>query len=737
MRLGAVPHLMLVFAGTASTAGAQVWTQHGPRPNTLGQVEAIANLEVAGAVNVVAPHPRDANILYVGAVNGGVWRTTNATAATPSWTELLGNSRSLTIGALTFDPTDASGNTLVVAHGEFSSFGVGGERDGVWRTTDGGANWQQIGGALVGVNVTGILAQGPVIVLSSDRGIWRTANGGAAWRLVSGAAGSGLPAGVSFDLDADPANAARLFTNAGTAGIYRSDDTGATWAKVSSAAIDQLVRNAGRVEMAAGPNGSVFAAIVVSRRLAAVFRSADSGGSWRQLDLPETVEDGRRVGIHVGSQGELHLSLAADRNDANVVYIGGDRQPYATELTAQTSLWPNSIGARDFSGRLFRINAGRPAGSQAEAITHVNTSNGSAPHADSRDMAIDAAGNLIEANDGGVYRRTAPKLNTGDWFSLNGDLQITEVHSVAWDAVSNIAISGAQDTGTPQEFRPTSPTWQSVSTGDGGDVAVDDRTTPGMSVRYSSFQYLSDFRRETFDGANTRIASRRIRLSVLGNGRPLSPQFYTPIQLNSAIPTRMIIGGRNGVYESLDRGDTMTEIAPGIQVNGTGSDPIAYGARDNADVLYLGAVDQVYVRRRAGAPIVRSQSYPGTGTRVQDAVVDPDSSSIAFVATARSVFMTRDTALSWANITGDLQAHAPGDILALALSVSDANRTVIVGTTTGVFASSAPAFGQWRRVGTGLPRVPVFDLAYSAVDHILVAGTLGRGTWSFRLRNNP
>src|SRR5204862_5359637 len=97
---------------------------------------------------------------------------------------------------------------------------------------------------------------------------------------------------------------------------------------------------------------------------------------------------------------------------------------------------------------------------------------------DSRDMAIDAGGNLIETDDGGVYKRTAPLTNTGDWVSLIGDLRVTELHDIAYDAVSKIVFAGAQDGGVPQQITTSGARWQDVSQGDGGDVAVDDRGTP-------------------------------------------------------------------------------------------------------------------------------------------------------------------------------------------------------------------------------------------------------------------
>ncbi len=58
----------------------------------------------------------------------------------------------------------------------------------------------------------------------------------------------------------------------------------------------------------------------------------------------------------MGNQGGTHLSIGADPSDDNVVYIGGDRQPWGNEPTRIPFTWPNSLNANNFTGRLFRID---------------------------------------------------------------------------------------------------------------------------------------------------------------------------------------------------------------------------------------------------------------------------------------------------------------------------------------------------------------------------------------------
>jgi hypothetical protein len=721
-----------------------VWVQHGPGPNTLGQVENITDREVVGAIPALAVHPTDAGTIYVGAVNGGIWKTVNATAASPRWVEQLGLNRSLSIGAIAFDPTDSTSQTLLAGSGGFSSFGLPGDHVGAWRTTDGGTTWTPLGqGVLAGLNITGVAARGPILLLSVSNansvaglGVWRSKDTGVTWTRVSGAPGSGLPFGVSFDLASDPANQARLFSGE-INGIFRSTDSGATWKKVSDALIEARLSGAtSNVKIAVGSANSIYVAIVNSGVLDGLFRSGDGGATWQPLDLPITIESGEAIGIHPGRQGGIHLSMTADRTDSNIVYIGGDRQPFLNEFTTgKCPCFPNSLGANDYSGRLFRVDASKAAGRQATPITHVNTGAHSAPHADSRRMAVDAHGDLIEADDGGIYRRTSPRTNTGDWFSVIGDLAITEVHSVAWDANAKVAIAGAQDTGVPEQAIHGNARWRSVETADGGDVAVDSTGTPGLSIRYFSSQGLGGFSRQTYDASNTMISQVALDMTPLNGGDKVEPAFYTPIAINNAVSTRLVIGANNAIYESFDQGDTVTDIA-NLTVNNDAARPIAYGAAGNADILYVGVDDQVFIRTAAPpSPLLVSVAYPGrhTSRRVAGIAVHRSKPKVAIVVDRANVYRTADAGATWTDITGNLQTLFPGQLFSVAFSTSNSDGSVIVGGNNGAFIARGPSFTSWNAVGAGLPRAPVFDLAYESADDVLVAGLLGRGTWAVSL----
>ena len=732
------------------------WRAQGPGPIQNGQVENVApNNEMVGAINAVAAHPTDANILYVGAVNGGIWKTNNATAARPHWTPLIDNLPSLLIGALEFDPTDPSHQTLVAGVGLSSRVNqlVEGPLRGIYRTTDGGDNWTQIDSAPLGfTSISGIAARGATLLVSSETlssfGLFRSADGGASWVTVSG--GNGLPTGDVFDLVSDPGNLNRFYVSVRSAGIFRSDDGGATWTNISSGdpvlngTITQVLND--NTEMAVGSNGRLYVVVVVSGRaqyIGYIDNPDATAPAWTAMDLPQTREsDGEIDGLHPRGLGSLHLSIAVDRNDPNTVYVGGDRQD---------SPFPNFIGANDFTGRLFRGDTrvaptGGVLSPQWEHLTHSNsiqqipgggTASGSAPHGGSRYMVVDANGDLIEVDDGGVYRRASPLNNTGDWFSINGDLQTTELHDVAYDINSNIIIGGARGAGTSEQITSGSITWRAVAGDDGGEVAVDNITlaASNLSIRYSSFGFLQGFRRSTYDADNNRIGDPVFpSLIVVNGGDMLVRDFITPLELNAIDPRRLVIGGFNAVYESFDQGETITQINGANEIKA-----MAYGGRsggaDNKDVLYVGSGSAVFLRTTAGADLEPTAALlPPDAidvTDVRDIALDPRDWRIAYVVDSNHVFRTTNAGESWTDISGNLWKFDAFEHRSVAFVAGTSDDLLLVSARTGVFVSfGSSGFTSWNKLGAGLPNAPVWDLDYDAADDVLLAGTLGRGAWT-------
>lgn len=199
----------------------------------------------------------------------------------------------------------------------------------------------------------------------------------------------------------------------------------------------------------------------------------------------------------------LHHALGAcltARLDVRIIIAL--REDYFARLAGFQEAIPNlnSLGASGFNGLIFRGDTTRARGltgfvsNQWDPPVNVGTANNSAPHADSCALTFDANGNLIEVSDGDITRHTSPGDNTGDWLSINNNLQITEFISIGYDASFNILLGGAQDNAVSEQVASGSTTWTRLNSGDGSRIAVDD-SVAGISVRYYSRQNLGGFTR--------------------------------------------------------------------------------------------------------------------------------------------------------------------------------------------------------------------------------------------------
>ena len=63
---------------SATLERVPLWESQGPGPVTGGQTVGLIGNPVTGAVDAIAVHPTNSNIIYLGTVGGGVWKSTNA-----------------------------------------------------------------------------------------------------------------------------------------------------------------------------------------------------------------------------------------------------------------------------------------------------------------------------------------------------------------------------------------------------------------------------------------------------------------------------------------------------------------------------------------------------------------------------------------------------------------------------------------------------------------------------------
>lgn len=253
---------------------------------------------LSGRIADIAIHPDDENVWYVAVGSGGVWKTVNAGT---TWKPLFDKEASYSTGCITIDPNNPS--TIWVGSGE----NVGGRHvgfgDGVYRSRDAGTTWENMGlkksehiSKIIvhpeNSDVVWVAAQGPLWNKGGERGLYKTTDGGKNWNKVLG---DDVWTGVT-DLMMDPRNpdllyaatwdrhrtvAAYMGGGPGT-GIHRSMDGGETWEKLKTGLPNS---NMGKIGLAISPQNPdvVYAAIELDRTKGGVYRSADKGSSWKKM----------------------------------------------------------------------------------------------------------------------------------------------------------------------------------------------------------------------------------------------------------------------------------------------------------------------------------------------------------------------------------------------------------------------------------------------------------------------
>jgi hypothetical protein len=267
---------------------------------------------VTGAVEAIAVNPGNAKNVFVGGVNGGVWETTDITADPVAWMPLTDTFPALEISALQFDPTDASNQTIVAGIGNTSNIGTNlGPLTGLLKTTDGGSTWTQLGNTpVMGLQNEGVSAVLPRsntilvgVVKGTAPGLYSSPDNGKTFQLISGL--NNLNNGPVYDVAADPSNPNRAYVVVGGAsgGVFRTDNLGAGWTNITDAVATPAIAaqltsatlsNAKLSVSAAMPN-PVYLAIADNNQLSGVFRSADMGGTWSTMDLPQTLDSPRTI----------------------------------------------------------------------------------------------------------------------------------------------------------------------------------------------------------------------------------------------------------------------------------------------------------------------------------------------------------------------------------------------------------------------------------------------------------
>ena len=735
-----------------SVQGIPDWEEQGPGPILGGLVDLGGGDPVSGAVEALAAHPDNADILYAGTINGGVWRTFDATSGSPHWEPLTDQMPSLSIADVALSPLDDQ--TLFFGTGLYSAGGGdGGAQAGAFRSTNGGDTWEPLDSLLVGEQIRDVvptslgtsLADQVVLVSSRTNGLFRSTDGGDNFMQISGTDGCGdgldndgvggdaacpgdgsfsgefnLPLGDVSHVVGDPQVDNRFYLAMPGVGVFRSVDGGVSWEVVNNG-ISAADIATGRIELSvspAGPDNPVYVATITPRpndALTNVYRSDDQGDNWAVI--------GTAPNVNPGFQGAAHFSMLADQNDENLVYVAGDRNPG--------------------NGNMANMVVGDASDGSWTPIVSTFLWSG-APHADSRDMVFDANGEIIDANDGGIARADETEIlgvTFRNWNPVNGDLHITEFYHVSLDTVNDLVFGGTQDVGSVEQATSDDLTWDEVDSqmGDGGTTGVINDVDGGVSVHFTMGNNLNNFIRRTYVGGF--IFESNVSLNgLVAPDNAVTGLNITPYAVNAINSSRLAIGEGN-LYESPDLGDNLTQLNVG---GAMGVSAVAFGGTrndvDNEDVLWAGVGGNLYFRDDSSGTLTQLNAYTAAGGGgVRDIVLHPNDWGRAYLIDANQVWFTDDEGDNWTDITGNLTDLTTDfrsvDIFSPTNTPGD--EVVIVGSGNsagGVYRTRNPEAGAnalWTEFGQGLPTVVTKEVRYyDENSDTLLAGTWGRGAWT-------
>jgi hypothetical protein len=750
--------------GSDSLAGG-TWTFIGPAPIPNGQTTSVSTA-VSGRITAIDVDPTNPNIAYVGAAQGGVFRTMDGGA---TWTPLLDTAQTLAVGAIAVAPSDPS--KVYIGTGEGNSaldsfFGVG-----IYRIDNANTAQPSLVGpfnkdganqdVFTGTGVTRILVHptNPDIIFVSTtfafgglsgnltsplpaRGVYRSTNATQAnptfTRLVVTSANN-TDRRVT-DMVFEPGNPNNMLVavggfagsdNAPDGGIYVTTNalaTTPTFTRILTIGTTSVIRsniavnkvgNTVTVLVADGYNAGRTAS-GTGTLMKATGNDFGSLGAFTQL----TAANG-----YCGGQCFYDIFVAMDPNNANIIYLGGSANSGSAAASGRSSIFQRSTdGGQTFT----RIDRGLHADSHAFIVTPSNPARG------------------YFGSDGGVWR--SDNVNASDptsvsWTSLNNSsISATQFQSIAVHPVDpKFTIGGTQDNGT--EYRDPSGNWVRADGGDGGYTVIDQNATDTSNVTmYHTYfnqtgNLLGFARADSVSGGFQNFYG----CGGTNNGINCSDTatlFYAPLVRGPGSPNT-IYYGTDRLYRSADKGVTATVVSQAPIVSGVAISAIGISPQnDQLRVVGL-ANGQVFATANGSTTLTNvSAGLPSNpGRYVSRAVFDPNNPSVVYITFAdfnvpngtvwRTTNLTAASlaanSVTWTSVSGT-SANALPNVPVNALVVDPQNSNQLyAGTDIGVYFS-ADGGANWSPFGTGLPRVAVFDMAATS-NRLLRIATHGRGMW--------
>ena len=647
------------------------WRELGPSSMKMGNW---VMGRVAGRINAVTPHPTNDNTVFIGAANGGVWKTTDGGA---SWTPTFVNVGSQSISAIhveTGNPQNVWAGTGDRFDGDCSGY----LSDGVFLSTDGGLNWSARNSGMNLSTITSLVTQAnnANVVLAAgfgDRcnqggdangGIYRSTDKGATWTQV-------MDRKVE-DLVTLPGTSTVLASAPGS-GVYRSTDGGATWTLLGAA------NTASRMRLAVAPsNTSVIYALTNTN----LYRSDNAGSTWTSVNA--SACDG---------QCTYNLALSVHPTNPQTVLVGAIRPRRSTNggtsFTTLTNTWGSS--------------------QQVHQDTHVVR------------YSLNDANRIWVGGDGGIWRTDN---GASSWTNMNANLNITQYYDIVVHPTdANIVFGGAQDNSSSK--RTSSNVWDlTFVNGDGFMNAIDETNAAIVFQNGYPSGSTPSIYRSTQSGAPGTFAAAGSS-GLTGGGFP----WVTPTDVAGGYH---FVGGYY-VSRALTSASTMSWTTVSPRVSGTVSVITAKKIGSNVHVYAGTDAGKVYYSANGASTNVADVSGNLPASRVSDVAIDPANGSRAFVTLAAfsgsKLYRTTSGGGTWTAIGTGLP-----NIPANTVAIDPLNtQRIFVGTDIGVYESTDGG-ANFAPFSDGMPAgLVISDLEVDNSPHILTAGTYGRGAWQTTL----
>ncbi len=657
---------------------------------------------------------------YMAAVNGGVWKTTDAGN---TWEPIFDNAGSSgSVGAIAVAPSNPE--VIYVGSGEGlqrPDLTVG---DGMYKSTDGGKTWTHLG-LRDAQQITAIVVdpqnserlwvavQGHPYGPNAERGVFRSTDGGKNFERIlyqdenAGAAELVMDPNDSHVLYAslwaarvapwEVRSGASIYT-AGS-GLYKSTDGGSTW-KALTKGLPGGSDTLGRIGLAIAPSDSnrIYASIEADKA-SGVYRSNDAGESW------QLINGDRRIGGR--GPGAMGIAVAPDNPD--LLYV------------ANTTTWKSSDGGKTFVGW-----KGAPGGDDYQRLW-INRGN-------PRIIALSSdQGAVISLNGGGTWSSWYNQP-TAQFYHVTTDNRFPYWVYGAQQESGSAAVLSRSDYG-----EITYRDWRLLGVEEYGTIAVDplnDNFVYGARVSRTDLAL----------GAVQDVAPEPVRLGEYRYDRTL------PLAFSPTDPRKLYFAA-NVVFETTDGGSTWNVISPDL-TRPSYETPSSLGVFAAGDpekgkhrgvvyalgpsylqkgTLWAGTDDGLIHLTRDGGKTWANVTPPALTPWSKVSILEPSRSEAGTVYAAVNrfrlddlkphLYRTRDYGKTWQEIVSGLADNAPVNVVR-----EDPVRKglLFAGTETDVYVSFDSG-DHWQPLQLNLPHTSMRDLAVHGDD--LIVGTHGRSFW--------